>query len=92
MEDSLEELASSIGADCPFFIRNTPVFASGTGNIFETVELSLADYHLCLVKPDVAVSTPEAYSMVTPRSSGNLFERNHPETCRRMERIDDKRF
>ena len=66
MEDSLEELAFSIGADCPFFIRNTPVFASGTGNIFETVELSLADYHLCLVKPDVAVSTPEAYSMVTP--------------------------
>lgn len=66
LEDSLEELASSIGADCPFFIRNTPVFASGTGNIFETVELSLADYHLCLVKPDVAVSTPEAYSMVTP--------------------------
>ena len=55
-----------VGADCPFFIRNTPVFASGTGNIFETVELSLADYHLCLVKPDVAVSTPEAYSMVTP--------------------------
>ena len=46
LEDSLEELASSIGADCPFFIRNTPVFASGTGNIFETVELSLADYHL----------------------------------------------
>ena len=66
LEDSLEELASFIGADCPFFIRNTPVFASGTGNIFETVELSLADYHLCLVKPDVAVSTPEAYSMVTP--------------------------
>lgn len=65
-EDGLEELASSIGADCPFFIRNTPVFASGTGNIFEAVELSLAGYHLCLVKPDVAVSTPEAYSMVTP--------------------------
>lgn len=92
LEDSLEELASSIGADCPFFIRNTPVFASGTGNIFETVELSLADYHLGLVKPDVAVSTPEAYSMVHARSSGYLFERNHPETCRRMERIDGKRF
>ena len=26
------------------------------------------------------------------RSSGYLFERNHPETCRRMERIDGKRF
>lgn len=65
-QDDLEGLASSIGADCPFFIRNRPVFASGTGNIFEPVELSLAGYHLCLVKPDVAVSTPEAYSMVTP--------------------------
>nr|WP_129733478.1 4-(cytidine 5'-diphospho)-2-C-methyl-D-erythritol kinase [Parabacteroides goldsteinii] len=64
--EELEKLAATIGADCPFFIRNTPVFATGTGNIFEPVELSLKDYHLCLVKPDVAVSTPEAYSLVTP--------------------------
>lgn len=64
--DQLEELASPIGADCPFFIRNTPVFATGTGNVFEPLALSLKDYHLCLVKPDVAVSTPEAYSRVTP--------------------------
>lgn len=62
----LEEMAASLGADCPFFIRNTPVFASGTGNIFEPVPLSLKGYHLCLVKPDVAVSTAEAYSLVTP--------------------------
>ena len=81
LEDSLEELASSIGADCPFFIRNTPVFASGTGNIFETGELSLADYH----------DTGSLFDG-DARSSGYLFERNHPETCRRMERIDGKRF
>lgn len=64
--DELEAIASTIGADCPFFIRDTPVFATGTGNQFEPVDLSLKGYHLCLVKPDVAVSTPEAYSMVTP--------------------------
>lgn len=64
--DELEAIASTIGADCPFFIRNTPVFATGTGNQFEPVDLSLKDYYLCLIKPDVAVSTPEAYSMVTP--------------------------
>lgn len=64
--NELEKLASTIGADCPFFIRNTPVFASGTGNLFEAVDLSLKGYHLCLVKPDIAVSTPEAYSEVTP--------------------------
>lgn len=64
--DELECMASHIGADCPFFVRNRPVFASGTGNAFEDVELSLSGYHLCLVKPNIAVSTPEAYSMVTP--------------------------
>lgn len=67
-QDELEKSASSIGADCPFFIRNTPVFATGTGNLFEQVDLSLKGFHLCLVKPDVAVSTPEAYSMVTPQA------------------------
>lgn len=64
--DEMEDIASSIGADCPFFIRNKPVFATGTGNIFTPVELSLQGYHLCLVKPDIAVSTPEAYSSITP--------------------------
>ena len=64
--DELASIASTIGADCPFFIHNTPVFATGTGNLFEPVELSLKGYYLCLVKPDVAVSTAEAYSLVTP--------------------------
>ena len=64
--ERLEEMASAIGADCPFFVRNTPVFATGTGNIFEPVTLSLKGYYLCLVKPDIAVSTPEAYAMITP--------------------------
>lgn len=65
-ESELEAMASSIGADCPFFIRNKPVFASGTGNVFTPVEVCLKGYTLCLVKPDIAVSTPEAYSLVTP--------------------------
>ncbi|WP_102408767.1 4-(cytidine 5'-diphospho)-2-C-methyl-D-erythritol kinase [Parabacteroides bouchesdurhonensis] len=67
-DDELEETASFIGADCPFFVRNTPVFACGTGNIFDPVSLSLEGYYMCLVKPDVAVSTPEAYSLVSPKS------------------------
>ncbi len=64
--EELEEMASSIGADCPFFIRNKPVFASGTGNVFETIDLSLKDYYICIIKPDIVVSTPEAYANVTP--------------------------
>lgn len=62
----LENISSSLGADCAFFIRNKPVFATGTGNIFTPVELSLKGYYLGLVKPKVSVSTPEAYSNVVP--------------------------
>ncbi len=64
--EKLEEMAAQIGADCPFFIRNQPVFATGIGNVFTPVELSLKDYWLLLVKPDIHVSTPEAYAGVTP--------------------------
>lgn len=62
----LEKLASSLGADCPVFIRNRPVFATGIGNAFTSIDLSLKGYFLLLVKPDIHVSTPEAYSLVVP--------------------------
>ena len=65
-EEAMTSYAASLGSDCPFFIRNKPVFATGIGNLFEPVELSLKGYHLCLVKPDVAVSTAEAYALVKP--------------------------
>ena len=90
--DELEAIASTIGADCPFFIRNTPVFATGTGNQFEPVDLSLKDYYLCLVKPDVAVSTPERLFNGNTRRARDLLERDHPATGIRMERADSERF
>ncbi|MCB9017287.1 MAG: 4-(cytidine 5'-diphospho)-2-C-methyl-D-erythritol kinase [Prevotellaceae bacterium] len=65
----LEYYASTLGADCPFFINNEPIFATGIGNIFEPVELSLKGFHLVLVKPDIHVSTPLAYSLVTPKQA-----------------------
>jgi 4-diphosphocytidyl-2-C-methyl-D-erythritol kinase len=65
--EQLEEYAGRLGADCPFFIRNKPVFAEGTGNIFTALNLSLEGYFLTLVKPDVAVSTQEAYAGVKPK-------------------------
>ena len=62
----LEYLAAKLGADCPFFIRNKAVFASGIGNVFTPIDLSLKDYFFVLVKPDIHVSTQEAYSLVLP--------------------------
>ncbi|MDR2764464.1 MAG: 4-(cytidine 5'-diphospho)-2-C-methyl-D-erythritol kinase [Tannerella sp.] len=65
-DTELETLAARLGADCPFFIRNRPLLASGTGNVFEPVDLSLKGYTLWIVKPDVSVSTKEAYSWIKP--------------------------
>lgn len=66
-EQELEQFSAQLGADCAFFIKNNPIFASGIGTAFEKVTLSLAGYHLILVKPDIHVSTVEAYSLVKPK-------------------------
>ena len=65
--DDLMRLASKIGADCPFFIHNKPLLATGIGNELEDIDLDLSNYYLMLVKPDISVSTKDAYAMVTPR-------------------------
>ena len=68
-DDQLEERAARLGADCPFFVRNSPVFATGTGNVFTPLPLSLKGWHIVVVKPDIFVSTREAFSQVVPRPS-----------------------
>ena len=71
----LEKYAAMLGADCPVFIKNKPVFASGIGNVFTSIKISLKGYFLLLVKPDIHVSTPEAYSLVVPEiPQTSLFE------------------
>lgn len=65
----LASLAVKLGADCPFFIYNQPVFASGIGEVFEDIELSLKGYTIVLVKPDIHVSTKDAFSGITPSAA-----------------------
>ena len=64
--ERMEEYAVKLGADCAFFIRNKPVFATGIGNLFEPVELSLKGYHIILIKPDIFVSTRNAFAEIKP--------------------------
>lgn len=63
----LESYASRLGADCAFFIRSVPTFATGIGNIFTSIALDLKGYQIVIVKPDSFVSTPEAYRGVKPK-------------------------
>lgn len=62
----LEAMAAQIGADCSFFISNSPSFASGIGEVLEPVELSLDGYYLMLIKPDINVATKDAFALVNP--------------------------
>ncbi len=65
-DDKLEQIASELGADCPFFVRNKPVIATGIGDVFEEVMVSFEGWYIYLVYPGVHISTAEAYKGVTP--------------------------
>jgi 4-diphosphocytidyl-2-C-methyl-D-erythritol kinase len=66
-DEQLAGYAVGLGADCPFFIHNKPMFASGIGDCLEPVDMTLGNNYLVVVKPNIAVSTVEAYSMVVPK-------------------------
>ncbi|MGM9697331.1 MAG: 4-(cytidine 5'-diphospho)-2-C-methyl-D-erythritol kinase [Prevotella sp.] len=59
--------ASKLGADCPFFIQAKPVYATGIGEKMTPIELSLKGYHLIVVRPNVAISTAQAFSLIEPK-------------------------
>jgi len=66
----MERYAAQLGADCAFFIRSETAYATGIGEILAPVdndENNLEGYYLALVKPDVAVSTAEAFAGITPK-------------------------
>ena len=60
-----EQLSAEVrplGADCPFFIYNTPCFAEGIGDLLTPIDFSLKGYRILMIKPACGVSTREAYS------------------------------
>jgi 4-diphosphocytidyl-2-C-methyl-D-erythritol kinase len=65
-EDRLMEYAARLGSDCAFFIQDNPMLGYGRGEILEPIRLPLAGKWIMIVKPDVYVSTAEAYRGVKP--------------------------
>lgn len=64
----LADVAATIGADCPLFIYNRPMIASGTGTTLADYPLPsiLCNLKIAIVKPDAGVSTAAAYAGVIP--------------------------
>ncbi|HEY0272411.1 MAG TPA: 4-(cytidine 5'-diphospho)-2-C-methyl-D-erythritol kinase [Chitinophaga sp.] len=67
-EPALVRYAAQLGSDCPFFIRNQPVYATGRGEIMEDIALRLDGYSFLLVYPGVHVNTGWAFSQVRPQA------------------------
>ena len=66
----MERYAAQLGADCAFFITAEPSYATGIGNILAPADGpkgNLHGYYIAIVKPDIAVSTREAYQQITPK-------------------------
>ena len=61
-EEKLENYAQQLGSDCPFFIKNKPVYAEGTGNIFSETKLDLSKYFILIIKPEIHIPTKHAFS------------------------------
>ena len=64
--------AARLGADCPFFIHSAPCYAEGIGEMLQPIGLDLGQWHIAIVRPDVPVSTREAFSLIHP---------HYPECC-----------
>lgn len=65
----LVKLAAQIGADCAFFIENEPAYASGIGDELEPFDVDLKGRCLVVYKPEVHVSTAEAYKGIEPKKA-----------------------
>ena len=61
-KEQLAEEVRPLGADCPFFIYNTPCYAEGIGDKLMPISLDLSGLRLVMIKPHCGVSTREAYS------------------------------
>ena len=71
-DELLASLALRLGADCPFFIYNRPMYGVGVGEKLSDIPLDLSGYWLLVVKPDVYVSTRDAFAGVVPRPGNKL--------------------
>jgi len=65
-DERMIEYAAQLGADCAFFIKSKPCYAEGIGEKMEPIALDLTGWHIAVIRPDIPVSTKEAFSLIKP--------------------------
>lgn len=65
-QQQLSAYALQLGSDCPFFIFNTPVYATGRGEAMEPVDLDLSAFSFLIIHPGIHIPTAWAFSQLHP--------------------------
>jgi 4-diphosphocytidyl-2-C-methyl-D-erythritol kinase len=63
-DETMQAYAIQLGSDCPFFICNKPVSATGRGEIMEPVSCDLSSWDILIVNPGIHVGTAEAFRQI----------------------------
>ncbi|NML66496.1 4-(cytidine 5'-diphospho)-2-C-methyl-D-erythritol kinase [Hymenobacter sp. RP-2-7] len=63
----LEGYARRLGADCAFFLHNTPMLAHGRGDEFSPLALEVRGTACLVVYPGLHISTAAAFAGIVPR-------------------------
>ena len=66
---TLENYAAKLGSDCAFFVSDDAKLGTGRGETLSPISVSLKGKFLVIIKPDVHVSTAEAYAGIKPREN-----------------------
>ena len=72
-QEQLAQEVRHLGADCPFFVFNSPCYAEGIGDELTPIDLNLSDMRLVMIKPECGVSTKDAYGGIVPKGNSELF-------------------
>ena len=87
-EDALHEIAATVGADVPFFLRAGSQLGTGDGSELASVELPI-DYAVLLVLPERErkASTAEVYDHFDAREGARGFEGRRAELLSALARV-----
>ena len=67
--EKLLDYSLQLGSDCPFFIINKPCYATGRGELPQSIQLDLSAYSFLVVHPGVHINTGWAFSQLSPAPS-----------------------
>lgn len=70
----LLDYAAKLGSDCAFFILDGPMIGKGRGEKLTPCDPVLKDTYAVLLKPDLHISTADAFAGIVPRRPPNSID------------------